>query len=126
MSFGGAMGAFRAYDTFKGNSGGGMEVRNQSWLQRLFDVVLCRQRRGGGGGGGGGGGSGKKKRPTMQRKTGDDYDPYERIEVSVTDNIMWTWNWLMKNESMVGSDGHRSDIRRTYRSLQRVIHLIAL
>jgi len=73
--------------------------------------VLCRQRRGGGGGGGGGGGTGKKK--TMQRKTGDDYDPYERIEVSVTDNIMWTWNWLMKHESMVGSDGHRPDMSRT-------------
>ena len=64
-----------------------VQVRHRSRLQRVLDGLLC-------------GAGGSKRRSALKRRTADDYDPHEKIEVSVMENIAWTWGWLMKHEKM--------------------------
>ena len=91
-----------------GGSGGNrnlVAVRHRTRMQKLMDVLVCRRKPDGGAFFGLfpppiGEEAAPKKKSGLIRKLGDDYDPYEKIEVSVMDNITWTWRWLMQNEKM--------------------------
>ena len=79
-----------------------VQVRHRTRINKLMDALLCRRKPGGGACFGffPPPVESKKKKSGLIRKWGDDYNPYEKVEVSVMDNILWTWGWLMKNEMM--------------------------
>lgn len=86
-----------------------VQVRHQSRLQETLDLLVCRRSSGPGRSRGAFFGlfpcpgeddavDKKRSASALVRKSGEAYDPYEKLEVSVMDNVAWTWGWLMKNE----------------------------